>query len=196
MVDRGVVINLALETIQSPRSAAKKIMSLNLSLDVFWSGLFLVAAINSIIYSFSLLFSDTSMLPALFSNPVLFFVIVTGVLILTIHGFYWTGRAIGGKGEFGDLLALLVWLQALRAVAQLVMFVLMVVSPVLGQLFSLGVGILGLWITVNFITEALHLPSVLHAVGVVVLAAVGIVFGLAILAGLIGLGAMGVPSNV
>ena len=41
MVDRGVVINLALETIQSPRSAAKKIMSLNLSRDVLWSGLFL-----------------------------------------------------------------------------------------------------------------------------------------------------------
>jgi hypothetical protein len=196
MIDRDVIIDLAVETIQRPRSAAQRIMALNLSRDVLWSSLFLVSAINSIIYSFSLLFSDTSMLPALFSNPVLFFVIVTGVLVLTVHGFYWTGRAIGGQGDLGDLLALLVWLQALRTVAQAVMFVLMLVSPVLAQLFSLGVGILGLWITVNFITEALHLPTVLHAVGVMVLAAVGIVFGLAILAGLIGLGAMGVPSNV
>lgn len=196
MMDRDALRDLALETIQSPRSAAQKIMALNLSRDVLWSSLVLVAAINSIIYSFSLFLGDTSMLPALFSNPLLFFMIVTGVLILMVHGFYWTGRAIGGQGDLGDLLALMVWLQALRAVAQAVMFVLLLVAPVLGQLFSLIVGVLGLWITVNFITEALRLPSVMHAVGVLVLAAVGIAFGLVILAGLIGLGAMGVPTNV
>ena len=185
MMNTDALKELALETIQSPRTAAKKIISLHLSRDVLWSGLFLVACINSIIYCFTL-----------FRNPVLFFTLISGVLVLTVHGFYWTGRALGGQGDLGDLLALLVWLQGLRAIAQAVMFVLMLVSPITGQLFSLGVGVLGLWITVNFITEALRLPGLMHGVGVIVLAAVGIIFGLAILIGMIGLGAMGVPAIV
>ncbi|MEH6831470.1 YIP1 family protein [Sulfitobacter sp.] len=196
MINADVLKTLALETIQSPRTAAQKIMSLSFSRDVLWSGLILVACINSIIYSFSLFLGDTSALPALFRNPVMFFALVTGVLVLTVHGFYWTGRALGGKGDLGDLLVLMVWLQGLRAIAQAVLFFLMFISPLVGQLFSLGVGVLGLWITVNFITEALRLPGLMYGVGVIVLTAIGIVFGLMILIGMIGLGAMGVPSNV
>ena len=196
MINADVLKTLALETIQSPRTAAQKIMSLSFSRDLLWSGLILVACINSIIYSFSLFLGDTSALPALFRNPVMFFALVTGVLVLTVHGFYWTGRALGGKGDLGDLLVLMVWLQGLRAIAQAVLFFLMFISPLVGQLFSLGVGVLGLWITVNFITEALRLPGLMYGVGVIVLTAIGIVFGLMILIGMIGLGAMGVPSNV
>ncbi len=196
MINMDALKELALETVQSPRTAAQKIMSLNLGRDVLWTGLILAGAVNSIIYSFSLFTADTSMLPALFRNPLMFFMLITGVLALTVHAFYWTGRALGGQGDLGELLALLVWLQGLRAVAQAVMFVLLLVSPAIGQLFSLLVGILGLWITVNFVTEALRLPGLLHGVGVLVLAAVGMVFGLAILAGLIGISAIGVPTSV
>lgn len=196
MITTDALKDLALETIQSPRTAAQKIISLNLSRDVLWSGLVLVACLNSIIYSFSLFMGDISVLPSLFRNPLLFFVMVGGVLVLTVHAFYWTGRAMGGQGDLGDLLVLLVWLQGLRAVAQAFMFVLILVSPGIGQLFSLIIGVLGIWITVNFITEALRLPGLLHGVGVLVMAAVGIVFGLVILAGLIGIGTLGVPVNV
>lgn len=196
MINTEALKELALETVQSPRTAAQKIMSLNLSRNVLWTGLILAGAVNSIIYSFSLLTADTSMLPALFRNPLMFFMLITGVLALTVHAFYWTGRALGGQGDLGELLALLVWLQGLRAVAQAVMFVLLLVSPAIGQLFSLVVGILGLWITVNFVTEALRLPGLMHGFGVLVVAAIGMVFGLAILVGLIGMAALGVPVNV
>ncbi|WP_299030366.1 YIP1 family protein [uncultured Sulfitobacter sp.] len=196
MMNTDALKSLAFETIQSPRTAAQKVMNLNLSRDVLWSSLGLVAVINAIIYSFSLLFGDTSQLPALFRNPILFFVIITGVLVVTIHAFHWTGRALGGEGDLGDLLALFVWLQALRAVAQAVMFFLILLSPVLAQLFSFAVGILGLWITINFISEAQGKPGLGHGIGVLVLSAVGIVFGLMLLVGLIGLGSMGVPANV
>lgn len=196
MMDTDALKALAIETVQSPRTAAQKLISLNLSRDVLWSSLVLVACINSMIFSFSLLFGDTSELPSLFRNPILFFTLVTGILILTVHGFYWTGRALGGEGDLGELLVLMVWLQGLRAVAQVILIVLALVAPFIGQIFSLAVGILGLWITVNFITEALRLPGLMHGVGVIVLAAVGIIFGFAILISMIGLGAMGVPTNV
>ncbi len=196
MMDQDALKALALETIQSPRTAADKIMALPLNRDVLWTGLFLVAAVNSIVYSFSLLLHDTSALPQFLTNPLIFFVIVSGVLVMSVHAFYWMGRFAGGTGDLGDLLALMIWLQALRAVAQFVLLILTLLSPVLAQLFSLVVGALGLWITVNFITQALHLRSLLHGLGVLVVAAVGLVFGLLLLGGLIGLAALGVPANV
>ncbi|MEP1765969.1 MAG: YIP1 family protein [Sulfitobacter sp.] len=196
MILQNDIKALALETIQSPRSAAQKIMGLNLSRDVLWTGMALVAAINAILYSFSIFFADTTGLPALFSNPILFYVVVTGILVVSVHVFHWTGHAMGGRGDMGGLLALFVWLQALRAVAQGVMFFLLLLAPVLGQLFSFGIGVLGLWITINFITEAQNRQSLSHGVGVLVLSAVGIVIGLMILVGLISVASMGVPANV
>jgi len=196
MMNTDALKNLAIETVQSPRTAAQKIMSLHLSRDVLWSALALVAVINSIIYSLSLFTGDASLLPPLFRNPVMFFVVITGLLVVSIHAFYWTGLAMGGQGDLGDVLALLVWLQGLRAVAQAVMFVLVLVAPALAALFSLVVGVLGLWITVNFIAEALRLPNAWHGLAVLLLAALGMAMGVMILAGLIGLGAMGVPANV
>lgn len=193
---RDDIFALALETVQSPRTAAQKIIALQLSRDMLWTGLAFVAAINAIIYSFSLFTGDASVLPALLRNPVMFYVIISGLLIVSIHAFYWTGHAMGGEGDLGDLLALLVWLQALRAVGQAIMFVLIIVSPAIAQLFSLGVGLLGLWITVNFITEALRLPTLMRGVGVIIVAAMGMVVGLMLLIGLIGAGTLGVPTNV
>jgi hypothetical protein len=196
MMDQDALKNLALETLQSPRTAAQKIISLNLSRDILWSSLVLVACLNSIITGLSLLLGDASVLPTLLRNPILFFAIFAGIQVLSIHAFYWTGLAIGGKGDLGDVLALLVWLQALQLVAQVVLFVLVFVSPGLTDILAMAVSVFALWITVNFLTEALNLPSLLHAVGAMVLAAIGIAFGLMILVGLIGLGAMGVPANV
>ncbi len=196
MMDQEAIKDLAVETLQSPRTAAQKIITLNLSRDVLWSGLILVACINSILNGVSLFFTDFSVLPTVLRNPIMFFVIITGLQVLSVHAFYWTGRAIGGQGDLGDVLALLVWIQALQAAAQVVLFVLVLLAPSLAEMIALGVSIFALWLTVNFITEALHFPSLMYAVGTVVLAAVGIAFGLLILVGLIGLGAIGVPSNV
>lgn len=196
MMDQEAIKNLALETLQSPRTAAKKVMALNLSRDVLWSSLALVACVNSIFNGLSLLFVDASLMPTVLRNPILFFVIITGLQVLSVHAFYWTGRAIGGHGDLGNTLALLVWLQALQAAAQVALFVVVILSPGLAQMVAMGVSVFALWLTVNFIAEALHLPSLMHAAGVVVLAAVGIAIGLLILVGLISLGTLGVPTNV
>jgi len=187
---------LALETLRSPRSAAQKIMDLWLSRDVLWTALVLVAVLNSILFGLSLLSEDVSQLPSFMRNPVTFFFIVAGVQVMSVHGFFWAGRALGGQGDLGELLSLLVWLQALQLAAQGVLFVATILSPGIGDLLSLAVSGMTLWITVNFITEALRLPTLMHGAGVIVLAAVGIAFGLMILIGLIGVGAMGVTPNV
>lgn len=190
------VRELALETIQQPRAAAARIMGMSFSRDTLWTALVLASAINALIYSVSLLGMDTNPLPPILRNPLSFFFLITGILVMTVHGFYWTGRAMGGQGDLGDLLKLMVWLQALRAAAQAVMLVMVFALPFMAQLFSLLVGVVGLWITVNFLTEGLQLRSLWHGFGVLVLAGVGILFGLLIITALIGAAALGVPANV
>ncbi|KEJ88487.1 hypothetical protein DSW25_15470 [Sulfitobacter donghicola DSW-25 = KCTC 12864 = JCM 14565] len=187
---------MALETITTPRSAAKKIIGLYLSRDVLWSALALVACVNSLINGAFLFFVDTASLPGMVSNPVLFFVITAGLLVLSVHAFYWTGRALGGQADLGDVLALMVWLHALQAAAQVVLFVLAFLSPNFAQFLSFGINVVALWVIVNFIAQAHRFPNLLYAIGTIVLAMVGIAFGLVILAGLIGLGTLGVPTNV
>jgi hypothetical protein len=196
MMNNDALKALAIETVQSPRSAAQKIMGLNYSRDVLWSALVLVACLNSIIYSLTPLTVDAQALPSLMRNPIMFFVLVAGLQVFTVHGFYWGGRIIGGQGDLGEMLSLMVWVQALQAAANAVLLVLLFISPGIEQLLSFAVGIFGLWITLNFITEALRLPGLWHAIGVLFIATMGIAFGLVILVSMIGLGAMGVPTNV
>lgn len=195
-MNRDALGALVVETLQSPRTAAKQIMDMWLSRDILWTALILLAAINSIIFGISLLMNDTSELPNFMRSPIIFFFMIAGIQVLSVHGFYWAGRALGGNGDLGELLSLLVWLQALQAAAQAATFVIMLIAPGIGELLSLVTSIVALWITVNFIAEALRLPTLLHAVGVLVLGAIGIAFGLMILIGLIGMGAMGVLTNV
>ena len=196
MMSNDAIKALALETVQSPRTAAQQIMGLNLGREVLWPALVLMACLNSIVYSITLLAVDRSLLPAMLANPLMFFMLVTGLQVLTVHGFYWGGRILGGEGDLGEMLSLMVWIQALQAAANGALLVLLFISPALEQLLSFGVGILGLWITLNFITEALRLPSLWHAIGVLFIATLGIAFGLVILISMIGISAMGVSTNV
>ena len=191
------LMDLAVLTLRDPQAAARHIISFGFDRNTLWSGLALVAVANTFIFTIQLrVAGDTAEIPQLFLNPLAFFVILSGVLVLSVHAFYWAGLAIGGKGDLGDLLVLMVWLQALRAAAQIVLLVLLPLSPLLGLAFSVLVGFLGLWILINFIATALQLSSMLQGVVVLVLAAIGMVIGLLILAMVVGLTAMGVPTNV
>jgi len=194
---RKQFFDLAVLTLRAPQQAAAQIISLNLNRNALWSGLALTAIINTVMFNITLMAAgDTSTIPDIFKSPIAFFIILAGILVMTVHAFYWTGLSIGGKGDLGHLLALLVWLQLLRAVAQAAMVVLLAVSPGFALLFSFATGIVGLWILVNFITAALHLPSVAHGFAVVILAAVGLILGLLLIGGLVGLSSLGVPANV
>ena len=90
------------------------------------------------------------------------------------------------------MLALVVFLQVLRILAQLVIFVLMFVAPGISVIFSLATGIVGLWILVNFIAAAFRFPTLGRAFGTLLIAMLMIVLGLSFLLSIIGIAAQGV----
>jgi hypothetical protein len=112
--------------------------------------------------------------------------------VVFVHALYWAGSALGGQGSLDNMLALTVWLQTLRAGAQIAIILLSFLVPVLATLASVILTLWSVWILLNFILTALNLPSIGHALIVLVLSGVGLVLGMGILLALIGLAAQGV----
>lgn len=193
---RAVLAELVLLSLRSPRQAAEQIISWQFNRETLWTALALAAAVNTLLFSFSLILQPTPGIPAFFTSPLAMFILLAGVLVVTTHGLYWTGRAIGGKGELGDVLALVVFVQMLRIMAQVLIFVLMFVSPSLSVLASLATGLICLWILINFIAAAFNFPTIGRAIGVLLIATAAVVLGLSLLLSIVGIAAQGVLFNV
>jgi hypothetical protein len=191
------LLPLARMTLTDPRAAARAVISQGLSRDALWTGLALVAAINTLVLFLLVAMSPAEMpLPDYFPAPLAFFVLLAGTSVLYVHAVYWTGMALGGKGRLADVLALVVWLLALRAAAQFAIVVLTLLLPVLALLVSLVVAVWGFWIMLNFIAEALALTTLGHAIAVLILGALALIVGLGLLMSVIGLSTQGVLSHV
>ncbi len=186
-------------TLTDPRQAARQIMAMDLGRDVAWTALALVAAVNTFILQVMVRAAPAeiqSQFPSYFSAPLAVFVLMAGVMVIYIHTVYWAGLALSGKGRLDDVVNLMVWLQVLRTGAQVLILAVSAIISALAGLLSLVAFAWGLWILFNFLVEAMQLPSIGHAVIVLVIAIAGLVLGLGILLALIGPLAQGSTSNV
>lgn len=180
-------VPLVRSSIATPREAAGEIVAMQLGRDVLWTALALAAVVNTFLILAVLELSGPTMpVPGYFNSPLALFFLVAGVTVVYVHAMYWAGLAIGGKGALMDVLAVVVWFQVLRAIAQVVIILLSLALPPLGALLSFAVAIWGFWIFLNFLAAALNLATPWHAIAVVVVAFVALVLGVGILMALIG----------
>lgn len=188
---------LALMTIRAPKEAAAIIMSWQLPRTELWLTAALVAILSTFMSSLSnMLLPVPEPLAGMVNNPFTLFMIVAGGFVVTVHALFWTGRAMGGSDDMSDLLALLVWLQFLRLAAQVIVLLSVLLVPVLAGFLVLIVGIVTIWIFLNFISVGLQLNSLMKAVFVLLAGAVAMSLGFSLLLSMIGVGALGVPANV
>jgi hypothetical protein len=189
---------LAVLSLRSPRDAAAVLIGWQLPRSVIWTALALVCCCNAIFAGLSeMLFpAPVGMMPPILLNPLMLFLLLTGGLVVSVHILLWAGRAVGGQGALEDVAVVLTWLQALRVVAQVILLVLLIVSPTLAGLFSITVMFMGLWIMANFIAQALSFDTAWKAFGLMVALTVGFMFGVIVLLLITGLGAWGLDANV
>jgi hypothetical protein len=184
---RFYLAELIVLSVRDPRKAAEQIMGWHLSRDILWTGLALAAAVNTLVFSLSVMLQPSAAMPMFFASPLAIFLLLAGVLVITVHGLYWTGRAIGGTGGLSDVLSVILFLQFLRILAQIIIFVVMFVAPSLSFLLSVMTGILGIWILANFIAAAHRFDSLARAVGTLLISMAVIVLGLSFLLSIIGI---------
>jgi hypothetical protein len=188
--------DLVVRSITAPKDAAQTVLSWRLPPAFLWQALALVAIVNAILSTLSNMVvpvSDT--FSSLLLSPVVFAMIVAGGLIATVYVLTWIGKLLGGTGGFHDMLTLLIWLQVLRALAQVVLLVLLVSMPVVATFFVLFVAVATLWIFINFVQVGLGLASLGQAVAVVIASAAGVILGLSMILSLLGV-TIGGPAGV
>ena len=180
-------VQLAIDTLRDPKGTAERIMAWNLDRTTLYMALLAVAAVNALLASAPIILSpgevDAELMAALpilsiMQRPIMFFMLVAGSLVLMVHGMYWVGRAMGGKGSLLDILAVLTWLQALRAAAQIGILVLGFAVPALAGLVALGVLVVAMWLLLHFISAAMRFDSLLVAFGLLIGVVAGLFVGL------------------
>ncbi|MEP5728769.1 MAG: YIP1 family protein [Sulfitobacter sp.] len=192
---QNAISTLVQTSLRAPRDAAQSVINMQLSRDVLWTALALVAVLNTFLVLLVVEVSGPSLqLPSYFSRPLVLFILIAGLSVVYVHAMFWAGGMIGGKGTLMDVLSIVVWFQILRALAQGVVLVLSVAVPALGSLMSFVVAFWGLWIFMNFLSVALKLSTPWHSILVMFVAFVGLVLGLGVLIALIGGFAQGVTS--
>jgi hypothetical protein len=196
---------LTMLSLRNPSIAARFVISSGLQRDVLWSLLLLVSVANAtLVWVSNALTGPTPeqlaqmpiQIPAIIFSPLFAFVFLAGALVITVHVLHWLGAAIGGTGSLDNMLAVLVWLQGLRVLAQVILLVLMLAVPSIAGLFGLAVAILSIWLLVHFVNEATGLGSLFKTVGVLLSAMVGIILGLSFILTITGLATMGIDANV
>ncbi|MEM6939300.1 MAG: Yip1 family protein [Pseudomonadota bacterium] len=174
-------------SVRTPRTAADLIMSMDLDRNTLWTALALVAIVNTLMLYFVVQFADPRVeVPSYFGQPMTLFLLNAGLMVAYIHAMYWAGLAIGGQGRLLDVVAVVVWFQALWVLAQAGTMLLSLAIPALGSLVSLAVAIWGFWIFMNFLAAALHLTSPWHSLAVLLVSFLGLVFGFGILVAVFG----------
>ncbi len=189
--------DLALLTLRNPAEAAQIVLQWRVSKEALWTAIALVCVVMTILSTLSnMLIPVPAPLGAIVGSPFIYFIIAAGGFIATVHAIYWTGRMMGGQGSIHDLMILLLWLQTLRAAAQVLVLIAMLLAPALAFFIVLFIAAATLWIFVQFISIGLHLDSLLRAFFVLVAGALALIVGVSFLLSLIGVSAVGVPLNV
>ncbi|WP_420567318.1 YIP1 family protein [Thalassovita sp.] len=183
---------LAIETIRTPRKSAERILSLELRPEAIWTALALVAVLNALLFSASVTLLEARVgIVSGFNLPFLYLALMVAVMVIGSMVLAWIGQLMGGRARLMDLLPLVIWLQALRAAAQLGVIVVIFVLPGLADMVSLMVGLYGLWILVNFIDVAQGWQSLGKSIVTMLIAGFGFAFGLSLFLLLIGAGGTG-----
>ena len=97
---------LAADTLRDPKGTAEMILSWHIGRSELYLALIAVSAMNAFLAGISSVLSPLSSDPAaleampmlaLMGRPLVLFVLIAGGLVVTVHGLYWAGRAMGGN---------------------------------------------------------------------------------------------------
>ena len=104
----------------------------------------LAIALNAIIYSVQeILFPLPSEVVFPRLSPLGYFAVVLVLQVVFVYALQASGRWLGGRGKFDELLAVVVWLQLLQVALQLAMTLLFLVAPSLAGILNLAATLFG-----------------------------------------------------
>jgi hypothetical protein len=182
------LLKLAVNTVTAPRDVARLLLAARLGREALVTAFALVVVLNALVFGISrALFTDGGVSIAVLDSPTAFMALQGASLGATILALTWAGRGLGGQGSYADIAVLMIWLQALRVLAQAITLLILPVSPLLGGVAVMAATALGVWIAVHFIDEAHALGSLVKSILVLVVGLLGMAIALSILLSAVGI---------
>lgn len=189
----------ALRSIRDPAGAAPALMKLDLPRSVLWTGIILMAALQSLLVGFAVWVtpvpndpeSPVAIIQALYGAPLWFFGVTLLISALTIYALLGMGRLFGGTGTLEDIMVVMVWFQAIQIACKLVAMVLGLFAPILEALMVLAASGIGIYMFVNFINQVHRFDSIGRTLVVIVLAMLAVLLGFSLFVVLVGTPFMG-----
>jgi hypothetical protein len=182
------------ETILDPAGAGRRIVALDIAPNTGWMLLGLATVLNTLLF-----FAMDALFPAPQAMPFAFLSVPWRVALtmfvavaISVVALFWSGRILDGKARFGDILAMVSWLQMMRVVVQIVTIVLTLFAPLLAALLAFGAGIYGIWILIQFINVAQGYESIGKAVMNLVMTMLALVMTLSLMLSVLGVAVTGV----
>ncbi|SMY07592.1 YIP1 family protein [Flavimaricola marinus] len=181
---------LVARAITDPRGAFHQVQGLGLDRASMWQILVLFTLGRVLLIG---LFDGGRYLIPLGTTPVLVspftytMVLISGfvVMVFLVH---YTGRAMGGKGTFKGSLVVALLLEGLALVLVLLQLLLGLFLPALVGIISLLSLPVMLYCALSYIDELHEFGSMLKALGMIVLAVIGLSLGITMFMSLIGAG--------
>ena len=172
-------------TLVNPAAMAQLIMQRSYDRGTLWMGVILVSILSVILVLVAGMGSPI-VLPMGFT-PMLYGWVMGCVLIVLTMAIYLTGQVLGGTSTFPHAFAMVIWLEMTALCLRALQVILSVLSPNIAVIVSL-LGMMALLrVFVHFVNEIHQFNSLPRAVGTIVLAVVGVAFGMAIFLTLIGI---------
>lgn len=144
------------QSLQSPRSAARRLLDWQLPSSTAFLAIALMAVISAGLTGVSMLVAPEQIDPNLlmmFKNPLQVAVLQGLVMLVMAMLVQGIGRMFGGSGRLTDALVLIAWTEVLLCLLQLAQIVLVVLSPSLAAALGLFGLVLFLWVLASFIAE-------------------------------------------
>ena len=185
---------LALQSVTDPRGVAKLLLSMRLGTEAIATAFALVIVLNGLVYALIELVSPDG--SGVMGGPMVVMALQAATLVLTVVAVTWAGRGLGGAGGMQQIAVLMIWLQALRALAQAGILVLLIAIPFLGTLAVFAVSVLGVWIAVHFVDEAHGFGNLLKALMVLIVGVLAMAIALSIVLTMVGVTPPGVADYV
>jgi len=187
-------------TLRQPGVAARSILLRQWPNEAIWTGLFLAVVLNALFFGgLGLIAPSSSELPIFDMSPdspglSMMVSAIRSVVFATMLTF--GGRWLGGTGQFMPILALLVWDQLLQLALMGLGIVVLLVLPPLGSMMFLLIGLVLLFVLLNFVNEAHGFASLWRSFAVVLMASIVMFFAMIFIVGLLGPANLGLLENV
>ncbi|MFS4583335.1 YIP1 family protein [Phaeobacter sp. C3_T13_0] len=187
---------LASLTFSAPTAAARVLLSVDWPRQALVLALLLTAVVNTLVLQIAdlILPSGNGILSGI--PPLPYAGAVFGLHLCVTVLLTWTGRWIGGQGDFISILAVNVWLNSVQIALLVAVMLLHLVVPLAASLIALVANFVMLAIFLLFIKEAHQFTSIWRAIGSVLMSAIVIVFLLSLLLGAQAPALLGLPDHV